>query len=153
MPGKWLTLEDKVRILDAYKNGNTMKEIAEEFRRSYSTIWRLLKRSRQLAPGMVPTFVASPGRPRKLTFGMLRILKLALIKNPFMTAGELKHRYPEYFNEISIRTIQRGCRVELGMPIRKSPKKPLLTARMRKQRLAFARKMKDYTPEQWEKVL
>ena len=102
---------------------------------------------------MVPTFVDSPGKPRMLTFVILKILKTNLIKSPFMTTEKLKHKYPEYFNVISIRTIQHRCRVDLGMPIRKSPKKPLLTARMRKQGLAFARKMKDYTPEQLEKVL
>ena len=39
------------------------------------------------------------------------------------------------------------------MPARRAAKKPLLTKAMKKKRLDFCRKYKDWTSEQWQKVM
>jgi hypothetical protein len=69
-----------------------------------------------------------------------------------MTAADLKASLPE-LEDISERSIRRIIFKDLKMPSRSTAQKPLLTAAMKKKRLAFAKKYIDWTPEQWSRVM
>ncbi len=49
--------------------------------------------------------------------------------------------------------MQRGCEEKLNLPSQKMAKKPLLTWRMKDQRLAIAMKYQDWGFEEWKKVM
>ncbi len=68
-----------------------------------------------------------------------------MTKNPAITAKELKQELPELLSGLSVRTIQCCLLVDLRMPSRKGAKKPLITDKMRKKRLAFAEKYSSWT--------
>lgn len=51
-----------------------------------------------------------------------------------------------------MRTICERLQRHLNLPSRHAAMKPLVTVRMKRQRLMFAHKYKDWTPEQWMKV-
>ena len=61
-------------------------------------------------------------------------------KDPRLTALELKNLHPELLENVAVRTIQHRLQKSLGLPSRKAAKKPLLTERMKKQRIAFSKK-------------
>ena len=62
-------------------------------------------------------------------------------KNPRLTALELKNLHPELLKNVAVRTMQHRLQKGLGLPSRKAAKKLLLTERMKKQRIAFAKKI------------
>ena len=60
---------------------------------------------------------------------------------------------PSLLKNIAVRTIQHRLQKEHKMPARHAAKKPLLTKAMKKKRLDFCRKNKDWSSEQWQKVM
>ena len=153
MTGKRISYAEKVKIMTMAQDGEPVREIASQMNRSKSAICRLLRRSRHLPAGVTPPDKPVPGRPKKIDRGTLRRIKIALIKNPWLTAAELKNKFQNELKDVSPRTIQRRCQLDLQMPIRKAAKKPLLTRRMRIKRLKFARKMLKLTEEQWSRIM
>ncbi len=63
---------------------------------------------------------------------------------PTLTGLQLKKNIPE-LRTVSVRSIQRSCRKTLKLPSMKMAKKPLLTKRMRRQRLEFTMAHEDWT--------
>jgi hypothetical protein len=63
-------------------------------------------------------------------------MKDMLRKDPTLTAKQLKGKLPE-LTTVSIRHIQHVCLKKLDLPSRKMASKPLLTERMKQQRLKF----------------
>jgi transposase len=57
------------------------------------------------------------------------------------------------WSEISVRRIQEVLKKELGLPSRVAAKKPMLTEKMVKKRLAFCRKFKHWKEKDWRKVM
>ena len=55
--------------------------------------------------------------------------------------------------EVSERTIQERLQKDLKMPSQSPVKKQLLTIWMKKQPLLFAKKYKDWSVDQWKKVM
>lgn len=148
-----LSTEEKARIL-AWKAENvSTKEISRFAGRGESTIRRLVATARDLPPNVVPPRKPVPGRPRKTSKATDNLLRRESLKDPEITAGELKRSHPNLLQGVSERTIQHRLQKELCLPTYKPADKPLLTQPMVKKRLAFARKYKDWTVEQWKKVL
>jgi transposase len=73
-------------------------------------------------------------------------------QNPFKSARQLKKEVAGW-GDVSVRTIQDRLQRKLGLPSRRAAKKPLLTSAMRKKRLAFARKYKNWSASQWRNVM
>ena len=80
-------------------------------------------------------------------------MKLELQKIPLLTALELQNLYPELLQEIKIQTVQHLLQKDLDLPCRTAAKKSLINKRIKKQRLAFAKKHAHWTIEQWRKVM
>ena len=93
MGGKRMSHDERVRVIECWKQGDPLREISARFNRSKSTIYRLLCRAKALPDGAVPDPIKASGRPRKLTKGLLRLIKLQLLKNPWLTAAEIKNFY------------------------------------------------------------
>jgi hypothetical protein len=74
-----------------------------------------------------------------------------ILRHPFKIARELKGEVPG-FADIFVRTIQHMCQKRLGLP-RCAAKKPLLTAKMVKKRLAFCKKHQSSMEKDWESVM
>jgi hypothetical protein len=55
--------------------------------------------------------------------------------------------------DVLVCTIQDRLQKKLGLPSCRVAKKPLLTSAMRKKRLAFARKYKNWNASQWRNVM
>ena len=74
-------------------------------------------------------------------------------QNPSITTAEIKKKHPELLQNLAVRTIQHRLQKDLGLPCRRAAKKLLLTDTMKKKRLQFAKKYRDWTPEQWKSVM
>jgi DDE superfamily endonuclease len=59
----------------------------------------------------------------------------------------------EGMEKLSVRQIQKICQKRLGLPSRSAAKKPLLTEKMVKKRLAFCHKHKSWSDADWENVM
>ena len=110
---------------------------------------KLLASSNQI----VPKHKFGGGRRKKTSNTTDKLIKREVEKNPRLTALELKNMHPKLMENVAVRTIQHRLQKGLGLPSHKAAKKPLLTQRMRKQRIAFAKKYIHWTPAQWKKVM
>ena len=81
------------------------------------------------------------------------LIKREVQKNPRLTALELKNLHSELLEDVAVRTIQHRLQKALGLPSCKAAKMPLLTERMKKQRIAFAKKYIHWMPAQWKRVM
>jgi hypothetical protein len=81
-----------------------------------------------------------------------RRLKSYIKQNPFKSAHLLKNEVAGW-SDVSVCTIQDRLQKKLGLPFCRAAKKPLLTSAMRKKRLAFARKYKNWNASQWRNVM
>ena len=75
------------------------------------------------------------------------------MKDPRITANELKIKHPSLLGEVAERTIQHRLQKDLNMPTFKAAHKPLLTRRMVNKGLQFAKKHKYWTVEDWRNIL
>lgn len=153
MAGNYLTASEKACIL-AWKYDNVSnKEIARRSGRSLATIKRLVAASRGLHPNAVLLNKPKSGRPRKTSKTTDNLLKREVMKQPTITSSEIKKANPKVLGHVSQRTIRRRLQVDLKLPSRKAARKPMLSAVMKTKRVAFAKKYKDWTPEQWSSVM
>jgi hypothetical protein len=84
------------------------------------------------------------GRPRIASSAQENQLRRYLTAHPFKTAKELKSEVAGWSN-VSVRTIQTICQKRLEMPSRCATKKPLLTEKIVRKRIAFCKKHRDWT--------
>ena len=153
MPKSYLTTEERSRILALREGGMLIKDIVAATGRSKSCILNLLRLARHLEPGELPLIRRRPGRRPVVGLKTWKLVKLDLLRNPFLTAFEVKERHPILLQNVSVRTIARHIRTTLAMPCRRAARKPLVTSKMRTKRLRFCRKYRHWTPEMWRKVL
>ena len=64
------------------------------------------------------------------------------MKSPFISVAEIKRHISPYYDKVSTDTIKRRLQIKFGMSSRKSSKKPLITQKIRKKRLAFCKQHK-----------
>lgn len=153
MRGTELSAVEKARII-AWRDENvTIKDICARSARGKTSVMKVLSEAKGLPPGGLPVRKPRSGRPRSTSKGTDKLIKREVLKNPRLTAAELKNIHPDVLRNVSVRTIQHRLQRDLDMPCRIAAQKPLLTARMVKQRMCFARQYKDWTPAQWSKVL
>jgi hypothetical protein len=70
-----------------------------------------------------------------------------------LSAAELKDNHPKLLGNVSVQTIQNRLQKELDQPSRCAAQKPLLTKEMVRKHLQFARRYRNWTKEQWAKVV
>ena len=101
---------------------------------------KLLASAKELFPNKVPKHRFGDERKKKTSKATNTLIKREVQKNPQLRALELKNLHPELLENVAVRNIQHCLQKGLGMPSRKAAKKPLVTERMKKQRIAFAKK-------------
>lgn len=104
-------------------------------------------------PGATPERKKGSGAPRKTSPRTDNNMKRALLLEPALTASELKKEHPDLLKDVSIRTIQHRLQKDLAMPSRRAANKPLFTKVMTNKRVAFAKKYRHFTPEDWKQVM
>jgi hypothetical protein len=119
---------------------------------SKATLMRVLAVARANPADPIAKQKKGSGHPTKLTEATLEIMKTKLQNTPMLTAIQLRMRIPK-LEGISVRTIQRACKQTLKMPSRMMRKKPLLTERMRIQRLEFSNAYRQWDEDDWKQVM
>jgi len=91
------------------------------------------------------------GKKKLTTSADERAMMRVISKNPTAKAKDVKSALQAAGTRLSLRTTQRRLK-ELGCKSVKARRVPVLTARMKKQRLEWARSHRPWTAEDWEKV-
>ncbi len=133
-------------------SGGPQRTIMKHLGMSKATLMRVLAFARANPANPIAKRMNGSGHPTKLTEATLEIMKTKQQKTPMLTAIQLRMRIPE-LEGISVRTIQWACKQTLKMPSRTMRKKPLLTERMRIQRLEFANAYRHWDEDDWKQVM
>lgn len=148
-----LSLQDKTRALTLLDEGWSVIRVAAELKVTRRTIYNLKSVAENLPPGEVPARKPGSGAPRKTSPRTDKILAREVKQDPSITAVGLKEKHPILLQNVSVRTIQHRLQKDLKLPARRAAKKPLLTEAMKKRRLDFCQKYKDWTSADWQKVM
>jgi hypothetical protein len=149
---KHLSRDLKVAAIELSKANVPLKKIRDQLNISESSLRRILSFARKNPANPISARKKRVAHNLKLTPQALQDIKKALTKNPSWTGKQLKEKIPS-LEGIGIRAIQRACKEKLNLPSRKMAKKPLLTQRMKDQRLAFAMQYRHWGIEEWKKVM
>ena len=144
--------DTKRAAVELWKAKVPLKNIREQLQMNERTLRRVLAVAKASPEDPVPKRKKTSGRPGKVMATTLSAMRRHLIRNPTLTAGQLKALMPALANT-SIRTIQRMCLDRLKLPSRKMAAKPLITQAMKDKRLAFAQRYGGWTEEDWKKVM
>lgn len=144
---------EKARILALREEGVPTNEIVRRTGRGEATIRRIAAAARGLPPNQIPKRKPGSGAPRKTSKGTDVLMRREVLKNPFFTANDLKRDHPQLLANVSVRTLQHRLQKDLGIPSRRAAKKTLLTPRMAKKRIDFAKRYLHFTEEDWMKVM
>lgn len=145
---------DQVGAIIALKSaGLSQRKIATQLNISVSTANLWIQRG--LTDGFMSTPKPKPrsGRPRKTSSRTDSILKREVQTQPTISCKEIKMKHNILLRNVSVRTIQHRLQKDLGFPSRQAAKKPLLTLKMKKSRVNFCKEHKDWTENDWKKVL
>jgi hypothetical protein len=82
----------------------------------------------------------------------MKVLERSVRKNPTATSGDIKEQVPEVA-AVSVKHISRLIKEKPKILSGIAAQKPLLTFRMKKKRLAFAKKYRLFTPDDWSTVM
>lgn len=143
---KWLTPEQKKRVFRLKNTGKTCREIADIMECSFQTVSRILRRINMENSFAIRT---GSGRPRCSTVREDRQLLREYKKSKSSTSVDLQKRWNV---EACVNTVRNRLR-EHNLQCYSRRKKPRLTAANIKQRLAFCRKYKNWTVEDWKRVV
>ena len=92
------------------------------------------------------------GRPRKSSKRQDRLLQLIQLRDRGTTSTELAQEWQQAGVSASARTVGRKL-LEDGLVSRRAAKKPLLSRKNLRDRLIFCKRYRDWTAEDWGKVI
>jgi transposase len=141
-----LTDEQRAQVIAFHESRWNAVKIATKFNVHPSTIGRIIAKFKKTG---VYTKTKQSGRPKKLSKMDVRQLEDLVIHE---RRGNLEDFRKLMRVEVSVSTLRRALH-ELGIFCRVARKKPHLSPKQIVNRLAFAKKYKDWTVEQWRKVL
>lgn len=148
--GKAKQLSDAIRtaIKELKKTGMANIQIARQLNVFPSAVCRLLGRLKttgSIDPGR------RSGRPKKLDRRTTRLICRKVKIDPFISSTEIRSSVKKA-DTVSKTTINRTIQA-MGYKSYKPRRKPLMTKSHLKKRLEFCQRHKDWTPEQWGKVM
>ena len=153
MGRKKLSEIEKAQALTKIKMSVPVTKVAADLNVSRQTVYTLLKVTKGLPEGTVPKRKIGSGRKRKTTARTDHLLRREVLLRTSITPASLKKKHPKLLEGVSIRTIQHRLKNDLDLPCKRAAKKPLLTEKMRKKRLTFAKNYQHWTPQQRRKVM
>jgi transposase len=142
-----LSADQKQTILSLINQHLSTRKIASQCSVSKSYVQKLRKRH---FPDVV---LPKAGRPPKLSVQNKRFCVRAITAGKLDTASATAKQLHDELNvEVSDRTVRRAFQ-EAGLEAMEKEKKPKLSPKNVKERLAFARRHKDWTIEDWKRVI
>lgn len=138
----------KASVVVAYfKDGLSCRTIAKKLNVGKSSVSRIIKRYQQL--GSCSRRVGS-GRLRKTSKRDDKLIKRAVVKDPFITSAEIAASLPV---NISARSIRRRLVDDFDLRSLKPARKPLLSTLQCKKRVAFCKNHQLWSEDNWKEVL
>ncbi|MPC47858.1 hypothetical protein E2C01_041617 [Portunus trituberculatus] len=116
--------------------------VATDLKVSRQAIYRVQDAVTTVAPGMTAPWKPGSGAPRKTSARTDKLLKHEVMNNSCIT----QEKTPKHPPDDSTPATKRSW-----LPARRTAKKPLLTNAMKKRRLQFCKKYKDWTSEFWKR--
>lgn len=150
---KQLSKDVRGAIIALHNCGKSQGQIAKELNIAKSTVNLWVSRAKNNEAQTTPSPKKRSGRPRKTNLRTDILMKRLVVKNPTITAKELKFNMKNLLSDVAERTIQNRLQKELGLPSRHAAKKPFINEIMRQKRVAFCKKYINWTVEDWKKVL
>ncbi|KAK4313082.1 hypothetical protein Pmani_015551 [Petrolisthes manimaculis] len=144
---------ERTRVVALREEGGEINVIAARVGRGRATVIRILAASRRLGDNQVPTPKVRLGGKKKTSNRTDTLIRRSVIKNPFVTSIEIKKEYPELLRDVSERTVRYRLHHDLNLRAHRAARKPTLTKEMKRKRLEFCAKYKDWTLDQWKKVI
>ena len=152
--GKQMTEPERIKCLAWKEAGLGNREISQKSGRPIRAIQNLFKRQGPSLDVLTPRKTPShKGKTKLVTPQDLSFLRNVVLKNPRFSANNIKRVHHDLFGHLTCRYLQKLLKEKLKIPSRCAAKKPMLTARMVKKRLAFARKHLHWTEEDWSTVM
>ena len=146
--------DDKIgAILALHKESLNNTEISNRLKIARSSVRKWILRAADSPKSASPTVKPRSGRPRKTSEKTNNLIRRMVMETPTISAREIKQKHPELLAGVAIRTLQHRLQKDMKMPSRRPAKKPFLSKAMREKRIAFCKKHKDWSSEQWEKVM
>ena len=142
---KQMTKIARARALGYLAAGWSISGVAREMNRSKSSISELAKKARKV--GEERALIRSPGsgRTNLASLGEVRRIIRIVQKRPFISFKGIKSLLGEAGERFSVRRI-REILQKSGYQARHAARKPLLTQRMRDQRMEFTISHLHWTP-------
>lgn len=141
---------ERGQIVLLKKQGVSIHEIARQMNFSRCAVRTTIRRFEEI--GCYKNKPRS-GRKKVTTIREERILERMSLRNRRLSSKDLSSQlYQQYKVKISPRTMRRRL-CDVGLKGCKARRKPYLTPAHKKQRLLWARKYKNWTSEDWAKVM
>jgi len=148
---KQLSEAQRAQIITLSTNtSQTQQEIAITLRVSQSSVTRCIQQHKKT--GLLGVKSRS-GRPKKTSERTDAMIKREAVKDPFVTSTAVKQNLAPLCDNITTRTIRSRLTNKYSLKAHKPVSKPVVTAVMKKKRLAFCKKYRGWTKEQWRQVL
>uniref|UniRef100_A0A087XF70 Transposase Tc1-like domain-containing protein n=1 Tax=Poecilia formosa TaxID=48698 RepID=A0A087XF70_POEFO len=142
-----ISKETRAVIIALHKNGLTGKaarKIAPQ-----STIYRIFKNFKERGSIVAKK---APGRPRKTSKRQDCLLKVFQLRDRATSSAEFAQEWQQAGVSASVRTVRRRL-LEQGLVPRRAAKKPLLSRENIRDRLIFCKRYREWTAEDWGKVI
>ena len=143
-----LTDAEKGLIVGMHKAGTRSLNIAKQLSMPPTTIYTILQNFKRRGTVVSPK---PPGRPRKFTERNLRHLERVLHVDRHVPLMEITNQMADVAN-VSCCNV-RNAMNSLGYRNCVPAKKPFLIEKQKAGRLAFAKKHRHWTQEDWKKVI
>ncbi|MPC93829.1 hypothetical protein E2C01_088974 [Portunus trituberculatus] len=139
-----LSLQDKTRASALLVEGWSVICVAAELKVTRRTIYKLKTAADNFHLGAVPTRKPGFGVPRKISLHTGKVLAREVKGYLSITAVSLKEKRLNLLQNVSVRTIQH-CLQDLQLSARHAGNILHLMETMKKRRLDFCRKYKEWT--------
>lgn len=144
-----VSVEEKQLIIHLHSNGKKTSEIVDTVGRSPSVVKRIVAHFKQ--SGSVAAAPKS-GRPRITTAQQDRLIVKMSLKDRFNTAAKISRELKQRsIVQASRQTVTRRLHAS-GLQSRVPARKPLISKKNQKLRLAFAQEHVVWTTENWSRV-
>uniref|UniRef100_A0A8C7T280 Tc1-like transposase DDE domain-containing protein n=1 Tax=Oncorhynchus mykiss TaxID=8022 RepID=A0A8C7T280_ONCMY len=141
--------ETRAVLIALHKKGFTGKDIAASKIAPKSTIYRINKNFKKSCSIVVKK---ASGHPRKSSKRQDHLLKLIQLRDRGTTSTELAQEWQQAGVSASAHTVKQRL-LEDSLVSRSAAKKPLLSRRNIRDRLIFCKRYRDWTAEDWGKVI
>lgn len=145
-----LSSEKRAQVMLLHNMGHSNRQIAAELLISYGGVHRCISRIRDCS---VPEYRSRKrsGRPKVTSPTTDNAIIIMAKKSPRSSSAKIQAQLPVEAR-VSRRTIRRRL-FDSGLKSRRPAKKPLLSLKNIRDRIAFCRKYRNWSADDWENVL